>query len=47
MDETIKMPGNNKIKAFYAGSLSIPYLDWATLRKVVTKYPEIDLFDNY
>lgn len=41
-DQPIQLPGKNKIKCFYAGSLDIPYLDWELINELVSKHPEID-----
>lgn len=36
------LPGKNKTKAFYAGNLSIPYIDWNLLHNLVESHHEVD-----
>ncbi len=41
-DEKVDLPGDNEVKAFYAGNLDIVYLDWGILDKLVAEHPNID-----
>lgn len=38
----IILPGQNKIKALYAGNLKMKFLDWEVVHEVVIEHPEID-----
>lgn len=38
----VEIPGNNSIKAAYAGNLAMKYLDWRIILSVVEKHPDID-----
>jgi hypothetical protein len=38
----LSLPGPNKIKAVYAGNLSIPFIDWEILVDVIKKQPDVD-----
>jgi hypothetical protein len=38
----IQLPGSSKIKALYAGNLSMPFIDWQLIGKVVSENPAID-----
>ncbi len=42
LGEQVTLPGENKVKAMYAGNLDIPYLDWETLGKIFSEHPNID-----
>lgn len=41
-ESKIKLPGTNSIKAFYAGNLDIPYIDWSLFNRVVAKNKDVD-----
>lgn len=38
----VVLPGNNKIKATYAGNLDIPYIDWSLFKKIISDNKEVD-----
>ncbi|GAB3330190.1 hypothetical protein GCM10027429_07080 [Marivirga atlantica] len=38
----LNLPGNNKIKAGYAGNLDIKYIDWSLLEHLVNEFQNID-----
>ncbi|HAA10312.1 MAG TPA: hypothetical protein DCE41_00925 [Cytophagales bacterium] len=38
----ISLPGEQATKAIYIGNLSMPYLDWSLLRRVVEENPQVD-----
>lgn len=37
-----ELPGQNRIKVFYAGNLDIKYIDWSLINKLVNKFKTID-----
>ena len=37
-----QLPGDNQVKALYAGNLAMKYLDWNTIYDVVRHCPEVD-----
>lgn len=41
-EERIDLPGENSIKALYAGNLDIPYIDWVTFEAVIRENREVD-----
>jgi hypothetical protein len=38
----IKLPGKERVKAFYAGNLNIRYLDWDLVKACVNKFSNVD-----
>jgi len=38
----IKLPGKERVKAFYAGNLNILYLDWDLVKACVNKFSNVD-----
>lgn len=38
----VVLPGNQDIKALYAGNLGMPYIDWALLKAIVVEHPYVD-----
>ena len=38
----VSLPGTNNLKAFYAGNLDIPYIDWRIFKEVISRNSEVD-----
>ncbi len=40
--KSVAFPSENKIKAFYAGNLDIPYLDWPLIKRLIKNNSHVD-----